>query len=500
MCAHTHICVKSMLEKLAKQTVIYGISTILGRMLSYLLTPFYTRIFGVESYGIITDVYALIPFALVVLTMGMESSYFRFAAKAEAEGGNVEQNKRKLFATTWGITSLAALIFFAIIALCRNGASALMGEIYAANPLYVVTVAAIVMMDVVACIPFARLREQGKAMTFVSLKLMNIVLQVGFAVLFWAVGLFDTAFGVGWAFVANLMASIITAVAVIVASGRISLRIDKGLLLLIFAYSLPLLLSGIAGTANEFIDRQLIKYLVPAGALAQLGIYGAITKIAVVMTLFTQMYRLAAEPFFLSNYSKEDFVEMNAAALKYFVMVSMFIFLVIALYRDIFAFIVGRSFREGIDILPVVLGANILSGVWLNLSFWYKREEKTKFALWITLTGLVCSVGFGAILIPWKGYYGAAWSRFAAEVVMVAVSIILNRIYYPTPYQFGRMVEYIVLALAMFAVAEYISVPNEVLRYTIATALVVIYLAYAVWREKIDVVAMFNHILRRGRR
>ena len=135
MCAHTHICVETMLEKLAKQTAIYGISTILGRMLSYLLTPFYTRIFGVESYGIITDVYALIPFALVVLTMGMESSYFRFAAKAEAEGGDVEQNKRKLFATTWGITSLAALIFFVVVALFRNEASALMGEVYAANPL-----------------------------------------------------------------------------------------------------------------------------------------------------------------------------------------------------------------------------------------------------------------------------------------------------------------------------------------------------------------------------
>ena len=177
-----------MLEKLAKQTAIYGISTILGRMLSYLLTPFYTRIFGVESYGIITDVYALIPFALVVLTMGMESSYFRFAAKAEAEGGNVEQNKRKLFATTWGITSLAALLFFVVVLLCRNGASALMGEVYAANPLYVVTVAAIVMMDVVACIPFARLREQGKALTFVALKLFNIILQVGLAVAFWAFG------------------------------------------------------------------------------------------------------------------------------------------------------------------------------------------------------------------------------------------------------------------------------------------------------------------------
>ena len=486
-----------MLEKLAKQTAIYGISTILGRMLSYLLTPFYTRIFGVESYGIITDVYALIPFALVVLTMGMESSYFRFAAKAEAEGGDVEQRKRRLFATTWGVTSLASLLFFAVVVLFRNPISGLMGEVYLANPLYVVTVGAIVMMDVVACIPFSRLREQGKALTFVFLKLFNIVLQVGLAVLFWAVGLFDSEFGVGWAFVANLVASVVTTVAVIVASGRMSWRIDKALLMLIFAYSLPLLLSGIAGTANEFIDRQLIKYLVPEGALAQLGIYGAITKIAVVMTLFTQMYRLAAEPFFLSNFRKEEFKEMNAAALKYFVVVSMFIFLAIALYRDLFALIVGRNFREGIHILPVVLGANILSGVWLNLSFWYKREEKTRFALWITLTGLVCSVGFGALLIPRLGYYGAAWSRFAAEVVMVAVSIVLNRLFYPTPYQFGRIAEYVAVALAIFFVAERVAMPNELLQYTVSTLLIVTYLSYVVWREKIDLKAMCKHILRR---
>ncbi len=489
-----------MLEKLAKQTAVYGISTILGRMLSYLLTPFYTRIFGVDSYGIITDVYALIPFALVVLTMGMESSYFRFAAKAEADGGDVEQNKRRLFATTWGITSLAALLFFVVVLIFRDGASALMGEAYAENPSYVVIVAAIVMMDVMCCIPFSRLREEGKAMTFVLLKLFNIILQVGLAFAFWGIGLFDSEFGVGWAFVANLVASVVTLIAVVVASGRISLRIDWALLLIIFGYSLPLLLSGVAGTANEFIDRQLIKYLVPSESMAQLGIYGAITKIAVVMTLFTQMYRLAAEPFFLSNFGKEEFKEMNAAALKYYVMVSMFIFLGIALYRDIFALIVGRDFREGIHILPVVLGANILGGVWLNLSFWYKREEKTRYALWITLTGLVGSVGFGALLIPRMGYYGAAWSRFAAEVLMVAVSVILNRKFYPTPYQFGRMAEYVVLALAIFFVAERLPLSNEWVRYMVSTIFIVIYLSYAVWREKIDVKAMFNHILRRGKR
>ena len=490
-----------MLEKLAKQTAIYGISTILGRMLSYLLTPFYTRIFVEGEYGIITDVYALIPFALVVLTMGMESSYFRFAAKAEAAGGDVEQGKRKLFATTWGITSLAALLFFVVIALFRNEASALMGADYVANPSYVVIVAAIVMMDVMACIPFARLREQGRAKTFVVFKLLNIVLQVLFAVVFWGMGLFASGFGVGWAFVANLLASVITLVAVLIASGGVGLRIDRGLLGSIFIYSLPLLLSGIAGTANEFIDRQFIKYLVPeAVAMGQLGVYGAITKIAVVMTLFTQMYRFAAEPFFLANYRKEEFKAMNAAALKYFVMVSMFIFLGIALYRDIFALIVGKNFRQGIDILPVVLGANILSGVWLNLSFWYKREEKTKYALWITLIGLAASVGFGFLLIPRMGYYGAAWSRFAAEVVMVAVSIVLNKLYYPTPYQFGRIVEYVVLALAIFFVAEWLPVTNMVLRYTLSTIFIVVYLGYAVWREKIDLRAMLNHILKRGKR
>ena len=487
-----------MLEKLAKQTAIYGISTILGRMLSYLLTPFYTRIFGVESYGIITDVYALIPFALVVLTMGMESSYFRFAAKAEAEGGDIEKSKRKLFATTWGITSLAAVLFFVVVVLFRNEVSALMGEAYVANPLYVVTVAAIVMADVAMCLPFSRLREQGRALTFVSLKLLNILLQVGMAVAFWGVGLFDTEFGVGWAFVANLVASTVTLVAVVVASGRVSLRIDWALLLVIFGYSLPLLLSGVAGTAGEFLDRQLIKYLVPTESMAQLGIYGAITKIAVVLTLFTQMYRLAAEPFFLANYRKEEFVAMNAAALKYYVMVSMALFLGIALYRDAFALIVGRSFREGIDILPVVLGANVLSGVWLNLSFWYKREEKTQFALWVTLAGVAASAGFGLLLIPQLGYYGAAWSRFAAEVVMVTISIVLNRIYYPTPYAFGRMAEYVVLALALFFVTECVEVESVVLRYTLSTVMLVIYLVYAVWREKIDVKSFVKHILRRG--
>ena len=276
-------------------------------------------------------------------------------------------------------------------------------------------------------------------------------------------------------------------------------RIDGAQLRKIFAYSLPLLVGGIAGTAGEFIDRQLIKYLLPQDvSMAQLGIYGAITKIAVVMTLFTQMYRLAAEPFFLSNFSKSEFKESNAAAMKYYVMASMMIFLGIALFRDVFALIVGRDFREGIFILPVILGANVLAGVWLNLSFWYKREEKTRFAIYVTFVGMVVTIVANILLLPRWGYYGAAWARFLAEAAMVGVSFYLNYRYYPTPYDVRRIVEYVVLGLSLFVVSEML-LPclGTVARYGVNILLFMSFVAYAVWREKIDVQGLVRSLLRR---
>jgi len=220
-------------------------------------------------------------------------------------------------------------------------------------------------------------------------------------------------------------------------------------------------------------------------AMAQLGVYGAITKIAVVMTLFTQMYRLAAEPFFLSNFRKEEFVESNAAALKYFVMASMAIFLGIALLRDVFALIVGRDFREGIDMLPIILCSNVLAGVWLNLSFWYKREERTRFAVYVTFVGLAVAVVMSLLLVPRMGNYGAAWARFAAEASMVAVSYYLNRRFFPTPYDLGRIAEYVVLALGLYVVSEFTvgATENLLLRYGVNICLLAVYGGYAIWRE-----------------
>jgi O-antigen/teichoic acid export membrane protein len=229
----------------------------------------------------------------------------------------------------------------------------------------------------------------------------------------------------------------------------------------------------------------MIKYIIPDDAMSQLGVYGAICKIAVVMTLFTQMYRLAAEPFFLSNFSKEQFVESNAAALKYFVMFSMMIFLGIALFRDVFALIVGRDFREGIFILPVILGGNILAGVWLNLSFWYKREEKTRFAIYVTFIGLAFTIVMNILLLPRWGYYGAAWARLIAEGAMVVVSYYLNRRFFPTPYDIGRIAEYVALALTLYFVSEQTvgDAENMVLRYGVNICLLAIYGGYAIWRE-----------------
>ena len=488
-----------MLEKLAKQTAVYGISTIVVRFLSYLLTPYYTRIFGQETYGIVTDIYALIPLALTLLTMGMESSYFRFSAKAEEAGGDVRAAKRRLFATTWGVTSLAAVVFFVLVASFRNGVAGLMGEAYAAHPEYVVWVGLIILFDVWACIPFSRLREKGRALLFVGIKALNVVMNVALAVAFGVAGLFATEFGVGWVFVANLIASVVTWLVILATVDRTVPKINWALLAAVFAYSLPLLVGGLAGTANEFIDRQLIKYLVPEGAMAQVGIYGAITKIAVVMMLFYQMYRLAAEPFFLSNFKKSDFVQMNAAALKYYVMASMLIFLGIALFRDVFALIVGRDFREGIFILPVVLGANVLTGVWLNLSFWYKREEKTSLAIVVTGAGLVSMLVFGFWCIPVWGYYGAAWARLASESTMVAVSWWLNRRFYPTPYDWRRIGEYVAAALAVFAVCEAVTAcgGNKLIAYAFNIVLFAAYALYLVRRERIDVAALVKAALKR---
>ena len=483
------------LSKLAGQVAIYGISSVVARLLNYLLVPYYTRIMTPAEYGVITDIYALIPFALVVLTLGMESGYFRFAAKAESA-----DERKRVYGTVWGTVLVAATLFFAATLLFEGGISRALG--YDDTP-YVWITAAIIFLDVAGSIPFARLRQEGRAMRYVTIRLLSVVINIGLCLWFYNVQpeslrLFTTATDPGYAFVANLVASGVTFVLLLLSCRGVAPKIERQRLRTIFLYSLPLLVSGIAGTANEFIDRQMIKFLMPAGeSLAALGIYGAVVKIGVVMLLFTQMYRLAAEPFFLAEFKRDEFKNSSAEVMKYFVIVSLAIFLFITLFSDVFALIVGPDFREGMYILPIVLIGNALSGVVLNLSFWYKQSGATKYAILITGTGLVFTVVFNILLVPSLGYLGAAVARLVCECVMVVVSYRLCQRHCPTPYDLRRIFLYVAVAALLWGGSLLTAELQAVAKYLINGALLALFVAFAVRRERINVGGLLRSVLRR---
>ena len=447
-----------MLKQLAGQTAIYGVGTIVPRFLNYLLFPYLTRLMTTGEYGVVTDLYALIPFALVVLTMGLETGYFRFAGQA-----TTERERKDVFETTWGAVSLFALLFFAAALLFTPALARIMD--YAEHPSYIRLTAAIIALDAATAIPFARLRQQGRAKRFVALRLLSVAVNLVLTVFFYSAlpalasrgadaGMYDPAFGAGYVLVANLLGSAVVWIGLYPSCRGARPRIRPKLLRAVMLYSLPLLISGIAGTANEFIDRQMIKYLLPPeSSMDALGIYGAVAKLGVVLMLFTQMYRYAAEPYFLSAFRQEDFRRSNAEALKYFIIVSVGIFLTIMLFVDLFGLLMGRDFRQGIRVLPIILLANMFSGIWLNLSFWYKQSGQTQYAIWITGTGLVFTVGLNLALTPALGYPGAALARLGCETAMIAVSYYLNRKHCPTPYDLPRIGSYFLAGGAIYALS-----------------------------------------------
>lgn len=491
------------ISKLAGQTAIYGISSVAARFLNFLLTPYLTRILSPEDYGSYTDIYSLIPFALVVLTMGLESGYFRFAGKAE-DG----ERKRTVFANAWGAVSLAALVFLVAVLLFNRPLAEAMR--YGNTPSYVWLTGAIIALDVFCAIPFARLREQGKAAKFVVIRLVSVVVNVVLCLFFYSVlptlaassavfeAIYCPEFGAGYALVANLVASFVTVFFLLPACGWVRPRISAKVLRPVFLYSMPLLISGIAGTANEYIDRQMIKFLMPADeAFGVLGQFGAVSRLAVILVLFLQMYRMAAEPYFLGNFKKGDFVKMNAEAMKYYIIVAVGIFLGVTLFSDLFMLILGENLRGGAPLLPVILVSNILTGVIFNLSFWYKQMGKTKFAIVITGTGLVFTVVFNILLVPVLGMLGAVLARLVCESVMVFVSYTLNRRHCPTPYAWRRIGSYVLVGAALFGVGYFTGMLPAVPKYLCNLALLGLYAVYFLRRENINPREMVMSVVRK---
>ncbi|MDR2938554.1 MAG: oligosaccharide flippase family protein [Prevotellaceae bacterium] len=498
------------LKRLAGDTAIYGLSTMVARLINYLLVIYHTRVLSPTQYGVFTEFYSYVAFLLVLLTYGMETGFFRFSSRQE-------QNPNQVFSTA--IVSLLAtsVLFFVVIWKNLSGVSAQMG--YPDNQSYVLQMAAVIALDAFTAIPFARLRFLRKAKTFALFKLLNVVFYVAISVIFFTflpayfaknpdsflLQFFSEKIDVGYIFTANLLSSLLSFLLLLPTIFSIRFSFSFSLLKKMLVYSLPLLIAGLPGVANDYLDRLLFKHLYPDSSIAmqELGVYGATTKLAVLMVLFVQMFRYAAEPFFFSQGGKNDDGKTRilfADVMKYFVIFAMSIFLFVVFYMDIFEYFLGKDFRSALGIVSIMLIANVLLGVSFNLSMWYKLSGKTNYAVYITASGLLVTLLVNVLFIPRYGYYAAAWAHFFSYAVMVAVSYMLGQKFYRIPYNLKSIGFYIALGLsiyAIFALASRHFGLSPALRVATGTLLLILYAGIALWRDGKPILRQVTQKLKR---
>lgn len=437
------------------QTAVYGLGIVLPRLLNYLLlTPFYTRVFERASYGIITELYAYVVFLLVILTYGMETGYFRYASNSD--------NKGSVYTTVLGSLFISSSLFIISVFIWADPLSSLIG--YAAHPEYILMLAAIVGIDAFTTIPFARIRLRNQPMKYALIRIVEVAVNICLNLFFLYYCprhsdsemisiLYDENIGVGYVLISNLIASslkLLLLVPDILAAFRSAF--DRKLFKVILKYSYPLLIAGLAGTVNEALDRILLKHLIPMeqNPMEQLGIYGANYKLAVLMTLFVQMFKYAAEPFFFSKAEEKNAKKLYGDVMMFFVVAGLFIFLLVNLYLDYFILFIGSDFREGVQIVPVVLLANLVMGIFFNLSIWYKLTNRTYFGAILVLMGALITVLINVLFIPTHGYVASAWAHLLCYSSMVIVSYLWSRKYYAVPYRTGRILGYIALAVFIY--------------------------------------------------
>lgn len=480
----------SPLRKLAGQTAIYGVSSIVGRLLNYFLVPFYTRIFTREQFGVVTEMYAYVAFLVVILTYGMETAFFRFSTKT----GRPAQVYATILLSV--ISTSAMFIFMATLFSVPLGN--LLG--YPNHTEYIIWFAIIVGLDAISAIPMARLRQELKARRFMIVSLANVFVNIGLNLFFlvyckghynehgeasnWLVQTFySPEIGVGYVFISNLVASIVKLLLLSPQIVSIRIQYDTALMRAMLRYALPLMILGLAGIVNETIDRVLLKHLLnlpESEALAELGVYGACYKVAIIMSLAIQAYRYAAEPFFFNQEKSSDAKQTYATLMRYFVILAGLMFLGIMVFIDVVMLFVGEEFREGQRVVPILLMAYVCYGIVFNLSFWFKLSERTNWGAVISLVGAAITIALNVWLIPIMGYMGSAWATLASYGAMVLLSFALGQRYYPIPYDLPRILGYLALALGIYGLALWLQPEEGVLRYVVGTALVLLFCAL-VW-------------------
>ena len=464
------------IKTLAKDTAIYGLSSIVGRFLNYLLVPLYTHVISAASggYGIVTNLYAYTALILVILTFGMETTFFRFANKEDEDASTV-------FSTSLALVSTLSLLFLGAVVLFATPISQALG--YADHPDYLLMMAAVVALDAIQAIPFCLLRFQKKAMKFASLKLLFIVLNIGLNLLYFVVLGHTEVF---YVFFLNLVCTFLITFFFVPELIHMRFRVDMGLLRRMLSYSWPILILGIAGILNQAADKMIFPLVYPdkAQGISELAVYGACAKIAMIMAMITQAFRYAYEPFVFAQSRERGQAHMYAMGMKYFLIFTLLAFLCVMAWLPALRYMVGADYWQGLRVVPIVMAAEIMMGVYFNLSFWYKLIDKTIYGAVFSIVGCTVLLAVNFYGIPRMSYMACAWGGFAGYGTAMVLSYIVGQKKNPIPYPMRSMAGYVLLAVVLYVLITL--VPDEwpvLLRLAAGTALVVVYAAYTVWRD-----------------
>lgn len=433
----------SKLALLAKDTAIYGLSSIVGRFLNYMLVPLYTYCMPKDSgdYGVSVNMYAYTALALVILTFGMETTLFRFANK---EG----EKPDTVFSTGFGIVAALSAVFLLAVCCLSGTLSGALG--YGQHPEYLLIMAMVTVLDALQALPFCYLRFHKRAVRFASLKLLFIALNILLNVVFFV---FLRRTEVIYVFAINLLCTGAITFFFIPDLIKIKWNFDCGLLRRMLGYSWPLLILGVAGILNQTADKIIFPLVYDkSDAQAQLGVYGACVKIAMIMAMITQAFRFAYEPIVFASSKDKDSKEYYAAGMKYFIIFTLLAFVCVMAYMNILQHVIGPEYREGLRTVPIVMAAEIMMGVYFNLSFWYKLIDKTIWGAWFSLAGCAALVAVNVIFIPKYGYMACAWGGVAGYGTAMVLSYIMGQKKNPINYPMGSIAVYVAIAALFTAV------------------------------------------------
>lgn len=501
------------LKQLAGETALYGLSTILARVINFLFVPFYTRLLSTESYGVVTEFMAYIAVLQVVLVLGLETGCFRFANRPGSDSA-------KVYSDALGIVSIVSLLFLVLMVVFAGGISDLLG--YHGYQGCIMYVGGILACDSITAILFAKLRQEHKALKFALLKTVkiltetgaNILLFFGFAAVcrntaaetgkavsdltssdLWLLNFISPSPDFSYVIFAILLSCIVCMLLFVPDLLEFRFSFDRKLARQMLAYSLPLMVAALPGIVNDFLDRILFRFFDTGSEVWQssLGIFQAGVKISVIMSLFVQMFRFAAEPFFFQRAADRDSRELYAVVMEYFTAFCGLIFLGVILYIDVISLILGRDFRAGISVVPIMLLSYMILGMLFNVSMWYKLSGKTGVAIYITMAGLVVTAAVNMIFMPKYSYYAAAWGHLASYVVMFVVSAVLGNRYYPIPYKWGRIACIFAAMGVFYGIASVVdrfffdgvtfaaSMSGMVLKLAVNTVFILLYMLF-VWK------------------